>query len=99
LLTLLHIWRVNKNVRLEVIFSNCFKAVEAGFEVIDAEEAAGGEGVKTAAQKRKEKKERQKQKEDKKAPAAASAAEAETAEIAVVDTKKGKNHWAEKGGI
>jgi hypothetical protein len=47
-----------------VVFS---QAVEAGFEVIDPEETGlGGEGMKSAAQKRKEKKERQKQKEEKK---------------------------------
>ncbi len=50
--------------------------MEAGFEVIDPEETGLGEGMKSAAQKRKEKKERQKQKEDKKPEPPASTAAA-----------------------
>ncbi len=68
------------------------QAVEAGFEVIDPEETGlGGEGMKSAAQKRKEKKERQKQKEEKKPEPPASTAtvapvEAPTAVVAEAKT-------------
>ncbi len=69
------------------------QAVEAGFEVIDPEETGLGEGMKSAAQKRKEKKERQKQKEDKKPEPPAS-----TAAVAPVEAPKAVAAEVKTGG-
>jgi hypothetical protein len=69
------------------------QAVEAGFEVIDPEETGLGEGMKSAAQKRKEKKERQKQKEDKKPEPPAS-----TAALASVEAPTAVAAEAKTGG-
>ena len=74
------------------------QAVQAGFEVIDAEEAGEeGGGMKTAAQKRKEKKERQKQKEEKKPTAAAAPAATDAAAPAVATEAPGGAEAASRG--